>query len=130
MISPWEWSAKLVSPNGKVVATIEDAMEIAMGAPTSGRLKISNEFTMDGCNPSMVWSSDSEYLAVPQWTMTRKQKIVVYSLRDRKFRFAPGEYRVLQLDSFDDGIVKGIDSPIHLPRQVCVNVSQINWRDS
>jgi hypothetical protein len=32
---------------------------------------------IESCSPAMLWSADSAYLAVPQWTAQRKQKLLV-----------------------------------------------------
>lgn len=92
-----------------------------MGSPTSGELKVSNGQLRLNCNPSMVWSDDSMFLAVPQWFDWRQRLLILDTLR-RKRVFAPDWFRVLELHSFKDGIVEGIDSPIHEPRKVAVDV--------
>jgi hypothetical protein len=126
-LSPWCDTAVLQSPDGQYTASIQDAGEIAMSAPTSGELKLSNGMVLGQCNPSMVWSSDSEYLAVPQWTHNMNQRLLIISFSRRKARYASGEYHVLQLESFDSGIVRGIDSPVHNPRKIEIDVSTIEW---
>jgi hypothetical protein len=100
-----------------------------MGAPTLGVLRISNGLTRPSCNPSMVWSSDSEYLAVPQWTRGRGQRLMIISVSRRASRLAPGEYRVLELESFENGVVRGIDSPAHLPAPIRVDITPMDWED-
>lgn len=127
MISPWEWQAELKSPDGNLVATIADAMEIAMGGPTSGELKLSNGINREHCNPSFVWSADSRFLAVPQWTKERNQRLLIIDVVARQSRYAPGEYRVMQLESFENMVVKGVDSPIHMPRIIELDVTKIGW---
>ena len=126
-ISPWSDSASLTSPNGKFVAVIDEAGEIAMGAPTSGLLKVSNGLSYQRCNPSMVWSGDSEYLAVPQWTFRRQQRLMVISIQRKQAGYAPGIYSVLELHSFSNGKIAGINSPIHLPRPIEIDVGEIQW---
>lgn len=121
-ISPWHTCARLTSPNGMLLAEIIDAGEIAMGAPTSGSLVLSNGMQQNSCNPSMVWSDDSGFLAVPVWTPNRQQRLMIMSMEHRDFRFAPGTYRVLELESFVEGVVRGTDSPAHKPRPVEVDV--------
>lgn len=96
-----------------------------MGAPTAGRLSISTGVTLENCNPSMVWSHDSCFLAVPRWLPDRNQQLVIVDVRNTKVRVAPGRYRVLQLESFDAGVVQGIDSPIHMPRLIAVRVTEL-----
>lgn len=126
-ISPWEARVELISPNGRITATIRDAIEIAMGAPTCGQLDLSNGISVPNCNPSIVWSSDSEYLAVPQWTHDRRQRLLVIAMREKQLGYAPDVYDVLQLEAFHSGIITGTDSPVHMPRQIEVPHSAINW---
>ncbi len=98
-----------------------------MGAPTRGTLVISNGMSYQRCNPSIVWSDDSQYLAVPQWTHYRNQRLLVISLKQESSGYAPGLFRVLELHSFLNGKIKGIDSPIYQPREIEIDVSQIQW---
>ena len=126
-VSPWDDRADLASPDGRHRAIIDDGHEVAMSAPTWGTLRISNGMVIEHCNPSMVWSSDSMFLAVPQWTKEMEQRLIIVSLSHNKFRSASGIYRVLQLDGFDQGVVTGTDSPVHRPRRLEVDVSRINW---
>jgi hypothetical protein len=125
VISPWSWEAELVSPDGQKTARIVDAGEIAMGAPTAGRLSISSGMTLENCNPSMVWSHDSRFLAVPRWLPDRNQQLVIVDVGTGKVRVVPGRYRVLQLESFDAGVVRGVDSPIHMPQPIAVRVTEL-----
>jgi len=126
-ISPWTYSVYLSSPDGKLTAAIDDAREVGMGAPTSGILNISNGMSYRGCNPSIVWSDDSQYLAVPQWTRERDQRLLVISLVDKSSGYAPGLFRVLELHLFLNGKITGIDSPIYRPRDVEIDLNQIQW---
>jgi hypothetical protein len=118
---------KLSSPDGKTTAATHDAEEVGMGAPTSGRLRLSNGLTFESCNPSLVWSSDSVYLAVPQWTPLPNQRLLIISVTRRRHGYAPGEYRVLRLESSDQGVIRGIDSPVYQPRPVHVDLADIDW---
>jgi len=126
-ISPWTGSVYLTSPDGMLTAAINDAREVGQGAPTSGILNISNGLSYQRCNPSIVWSDDSQYLAVPQWTRAREQRLLVISLEQKFSGYAPGLFRVLELHSFLNGKIKGIDSPIYQPREIEIDVSQIQW---
>jgi hypothetical protein len=126
-ISPWTGSVHSTSPDGKFTAAIDDAREVGQGAPTHGVLNISNGMSFRSCNPSIVWSDDSQYLAVPQWTRERKQRLLVISLGQESSGYAPGLFDVLELHSFSNGKIKGIDSPIYQPREIEIDVSQIQW---
>lgn len=122
-ISPWSDSVFLTSPNGKFSAAIDDAGEIAMGAPTSGVLKISGGLTYQSCSPSIVWSDDSRHLAVPQWTFRRQQRLMVISIEKRRAGYLPGIFRVLELHSFSNGKIAGVDSSIPIE----IEVSEVVW---
>lgn len=128
-ISPWSNSVDRVSPDGRYRAEIMDAIEIGMGAPTSGTLIVSENryggavlVHLHACNPSLVWSADSRALAIPQWTAQRQQTLCIVSLPSGIVRSVPGEFRVLELHSFEDGILRGIDSPVYQPRSVEIAV--------
>lgn len=124
-ISPWSADVRLLSPDGSLVAEISDAMEIAMGGPMEGTLHISNDFIIERCNSSIVWSEDSRYLAVPQWVHNRKQRLVVIEPLARKLQYFPGIYRVLEIHQFKNGIISATDSPPHLPRSLEFNLSDL-----
>jgi hypothetical protein len=117
----------LLSPDGKTKAEIDDAWEVGMGAPTSGELVLSNGMRRESCNPSFVWSDCSRFLAIPQWTDKRMQRLMVISIDHRQSRFVDGEFRVLELHAYDDGIVSGVDSPIHMPTELRIDTSTIVW---
>jgi hypothetical protein len=127
-ISAWEYSLYLTSPNGRITAVIDEASEVGQGAPTYGTLKLSNGLTFQGCNPSAVWSDDSKFLAVPQWTEGMMQRLLVVSMEPASFGYEPDIFRVLELHSFSRGKIKGIDSPIHKPREIEIDLSEIIWQ--
>src|SRR5687768_8920886 len=114
-ISAWDYSLHLTSPDGQITAVIDNASEVGQGAPTYGTLKLSNGLTFEGCNPSAVWSDDSKFLAVPQWTERRLQRLLVISIERATVGYAPDIFDVLELHSFSAGKIKGIDSPVYKP---------------
>lgn len=120
--SPWDYEVTLVSPDGSKTARIEKAMEIAMSAPTRGTLVLSTGLVLEGCNPSMVWSDDSRYLAVPRWE-GRKQRLVVIDTWTQQVRQSNPRYHVLELTSFSGGIIRGLDSPVYRPQALSVDIS-------
>ncbi|HEX2100563.1 MAG TPA: hypothetical protein VHF69_07875 [Candidatus Synoicihabitans sp.] len=125
-ISPWVDAASAESPDGRFVAIYDQAGEVAMGGPTAGRLVIKSresgkrvaEYTDAGA--SFVWSADSSAVAFPRWTFDRMQHLAVLKLAPKELTTLNGLYSVLQLHSFSDGVIVGIDSPIHCPREVRV----------
>ena len=126
-ISAWDSSLNLTSPDGQITAVIDVAGEVGQGAPTYGMLKLSNGLTFKGCNPSAVWSDDSKFFAVPQWTQGKMQRLLVISVEQASVGYAPDIFRVLELYSFSTGKIKGIDSPIHKPCEIEVDLSEVRW---
>jgi len=123
-ISPWADGAVLESPDGTKTARLVDGHEFGQGSPTSGRLVLSTGLQLEGCSTSMVWSEDSRFLAVPRWKWTGQSLLIIDTVRG-EVRVAPGTFSVLQLSAFRGGIVEGIDSLIHKPKQVRLNTSQL-----
>ena len=84
----WRDSYKAVSPNRKYTAEIDPAVEVSMGNPKIGTLKLSSGLSIPNCNPSFVWSDDSRYLAVPHYFMWcilfRRQRILVIDVEERR----------------------------------------------
>jgi len=79
---------------------ISETYWISMGGPSGGVLRFSNGLRLESCNTSMVWSDDSKYLAVQQWTLERNQRLLVLSLQAIVVGFLPGAFRVLEFLSF------------------------------
>jgi hypothetical protein len=127
-ISPWAVSADRVSPDRRYKAAIKDASEIAMGAPTSGTLVVTDLTTnrivaeYGACNPSLAWSDTSDLLAVPQWTSQRAQRVALIEVATGRLRLLPQQFRVLEIHSFSGRVVRGIDSPAYMPRAIEVTV--------
>ena len=135
--SPWSYSADHISPDGRYRATVAEACEIGMGAPTSGTLLISDSFhggrvhvRLEACSPSFVWSSDSRALAVPQWTPSLQQRLTIVSLPSGTVRPVAQEFRVLELRSFERGMVLGVDSPVYMPRSFEFSVADLIESDA
>ena len=125
-ISPWDVSVELPSPDASVLAQY-DGGEVAMGAPTSGSLVLSNGYSYGSCNASIQWSDDSAFLAVPQWTSELLQRLMLIRISDGAVAYAPETYRVLEIESFSDGVVHGIDSPIHMSKSFACPIEQFVW---
>jgi hypothetical protein len=122
-ISPWTDQAERTSPDGRYQAIFDKGMEVAMGAPTLGRLRVirldepKGEFLItDDAAASMVWSDDSQFLAFAKWRMNKKQSLCVLRVSNMNIDESPDEFRVLELRSFSGGRIKGIDSPVYQPR--------------
>lgn len=122
-ISPWDEKVELASPDKRHLARFDSDTEIGMGGPPMGRLTIitvaepDREFLVaDNAAASMVWSPDSRFLAFSRWRGNRMQALCVLRLSDFTVDESPDEFRVLELHSFLDGKIAGVDSPIYQPR--------------
>ena len=126
-ISPWIDEAELWSPDGLHCAVFSEGTEVAMGAPTMGKLKVISENKIrvisESAAASMVWSSDSEYLAFSEWKRNKKQSLGVYRISEGRVDRSPDEFSVLELRKFKEGKVFGVDSPIHQPRSFALEYS-------
>ena len=125
VISPTASGAEQVSPDGRFTAAIRDGREIGWGDPTLGTLEISSGISVPDCNPSFVWSDDSCSLAVPQWTEGMMQRVLVIRIADGSIRAAAGLFNVLRLESFQNNVIRGVDSPAHAQHPVEVEVSSL-----
>tara|TARA_B100001971_G_scaffold203052_1_gene217492 strand:- start:1874 stop:2284 length:411 start_codon:yes stop_codon:yes gene_type:complete len=123
--SPWTPIVKMTSPDGALTATLDTIGEVCMGGPTRGPLIISNGMRIEDCNPSIMWSDDSRFIAVPQWTETRSQKLVVIDVKNKSTHTFTKTYQVLAIESFKDGLIQGIDSPIHNPKAFSRNITEL-----
>jgi hypothetical protein len=128
-ISPWDYSASEESPDRRFVVIYDEAGEIAMGGPTVGRLVVrlrasgTRVAEFNDAGASFVWAEDSSAVAFPRWTFDRMQYLAILRLPGAKLETLDTRYSVLQLESFIDGVVVGIASPIHHPREIRVVTS-------
>lgn len=60
-----------ISPDGRYIAQINPTYEVSIGNPTSGRLCLTTMPHLERCNMSFLWSDDSKFLAVPQFSGNR-----------------------------------------------------------
>ena len=130
VISAWNWTVSLDSPDGSLNASIDDASEIGMGAPTRGELSISNGIVIPNCGPSIVWSDDSAFLAAPQWQPYDNghyQRLLIVSIAHRSWQLLGSRYSVLELASFDHGVVRGTNSPAHNPTPIELDTASFCW---
>lgn len=120
--SPWSYKATLPSPDGKLTADFDEAMEVGQGAPTRGTLKIEykdkQEVISRSAGASLAWSDDSRFLAFSEWTKNMNQVLCIYDTKEERIDRAPNQYRVIELKDFKNGVVHGIDSPIYRSKEI------------
>jgi hypothetical protein len=86
---PWPYNIPIFrrsyyaqSPDGFRTARIDPATERGMSNPTCGTLCVSGAPHLEVCNPSFIWSDDSQYLAVPQFSeLFGRQRILIVAFR-------------------------------------------------
>lgn len=80
----WRSFYRATSPDGRRVAQIDPALERGMSNPTSGLLCVTSGPHIERCSPSFVWSDDSRYLAVPQFSgFLGRARLLVVSFEEK-----------------------------------------------
>ncbi len=132
--NPWQIhpnETPFISPDGKKEFQYTHAEEIRMGSPLSGTciIKIKKQIYklpgIYGCPP--VWSDCSKYLALPYWNADYSQKIAVVYIENKEIRLSAENYRVLEFKKFENGILKGVDSPIHKTETLEIELSKLQF---
>ncbi len=114
----WRDSYKAESPDKKYIAEIDPAYEVSMGNPTYGRLKLSNGLNLPRCNPSFIWSDDSKYLAVSQFTSNwfwgiGRQRVLLIDVEQKRVWYSPKLAYYIQPESFSRGELRVTLNPFH-----------------
>ena len=149
MSSAWDYEANACSSDGKFSAKFEGC-EVAMGAPTLGELRLfvnqdlnlQNNFSNQKEGPSnlvkadntnqillsdratacFLFSGDSKFLAFSEWTADKMQIVKILRLADMSIKTAGKPKRVVEFLSFDDGVLKILDSPIFMPKNFTLDI--------
>jgi len=126
---PNEISNKLKNENN---ATLEysNLYEIGMGAPISGICKLNknvgNIIIADNCGGPALWNESGLKLAIPIWENSflrgKIQKIGIVDLEKNTLTKYKKKFRVLNLESFNNNKITGIDSPIHKSKTIEFNI--------
>ncbi len=120
---PWPYGLPIfarthraTSPNGVVVAEIVEAYEVSMSNPTSGALRLSVGLVLQDCNPNFIWSTDSRYLAVPQFFsrfgVFRRQRILVVDVAGHRVYRSKATAYYFAIDSFEGNVLSVIREPL------------------
>ena len=122
----WRPAFRAVSPDGRQVAEIDRTCEISMGNPTYGTLQLSAGLQLEYCNPSFLWSTDSRYLAVPQFFARfgafQRQRLLVIDVQGRSV-FASRDFTFyFQPKSFSNGRLVITKNPFSRPREVAWHI--------
>lgn len=124
---PWRRSYEALSPDGQWRARIDSAFEISMSGPTSGILSIDKAFNIPDCNPAFIWSDNSRYLAVPQWKyfFRKRERLLIIDIQTKSIFFSPSQFRLLDLQTFSNGVITGVDSILRNPQKIAISISKV-----
>ena len=69
-----------------------------------------------------LFSKDSKFLAFSEWSADKMQIIKVVRLADMSIKTDNKRKRVVEFLSFDDGVLKILDSPIFMPKNYTLDI--------
>ena len=69
-----------------------------------------------------LFSDDSNFLAFSEWTADKLQIVKVVRLADMSIKTDNNRKRVVEFLSFDDGVLKILDSPIFMPKNYALDI--------
>ena len=69
-----------------------------------------------------LFSEDSKFLAFSEWTADKMQIVKVVRLADMSIKTDNNRKRVVEFLSFDDGVLKILDSPIFMPKNYALDI--------
>jgi len=125
-LPPWWRSHEAESPDGRWRATVDHATEIFMSGPTKGTLCVDGLFDIPDCSPGFLWSDDSRYLAASQWRyhFRHRARILIVDAEERIVYASRMRLKIAMLETFDHGILTGVESPVHEPRPFTIAVAE------
>jgi len=111
-------------------AKIENAVEVSMGNPTTGTMTTSTGLQFDHCNPSFIWSDDSIYIAVPQYSYSRfwgfgKQRLLIINVNNNTTWQSPKLAHYIQPKSFECDEISIVMNPFKRPLTSYYNISTV-----
>ena len=101
-----------------------------MSGPTYGKLFGGDLFRIENCSPTFVWSSNSQFLAVPQWRgiWRKRQQLLILDIEEKKVYTSRKKFRLLILNSFSDGILSLTESPLRKPQRLNISLNEIKHK--
>lgn len=69
-----------------------------------------------------LFSDDFKFLAFSEWTADKMQIVKVVHLADMSIKTDNKRKRVVEFLSFDDGVLKILDSPIFMPKNYTLDI--------
>lgn len=121
-------------------ARVTNALEVAMGGPTSGRLSTNRGFERDGVSPSIRLSPDGQRLAYVTLESRRRAlldergRVVhgrsihffarVQDLERRTELLSSGPLAVVEIESFDGRTLVLLESPKLHPTRIVIDLDE------
>lgn len=125
--SVWVMRGAFIVPRrreGRRIAQIDVASEMGMSNPTSGLLCVTGGPHMERCSPSFVWSDDSRYLAVPQYSpFLQHARLLIISFEEKSVFASKSECGTFSRNHFHPG---GFSS--RLPHTGQQRIPNRGWR--
>ena len=111
-------------------AKIENAVEVSMGNPTTGTMTTSTGLQVEHCNPSFIWSDDSIYIAVPQYSYGRflglgKQRLLIIDVNKNMIWQSSKLAHYIQPKSFECDEISIVMNPFKRPLTSNYNISTV-----
>lgn len=128
IISPYDnRNIDVISPDSAMTASIKNGQEFAMSAPVICDIVVGN-LSMTMCSPSIIWSNDSRYLAIPVWRLNRNdpywtESVYLVDILNNKMRSAPGIYIAITLNAFIGSMIYAT----HQEKDIEIDISKIQW---
>jgi hypothetical protein len=134
---PSWFAPRMRSPDGRFILRYHALSECTMGGPLAGRIELlpsgyhSPGYPAPSFGGPPLWSTDSRYVAVPQWTQRPplpQQRLVVFDVAEEREGMLPEVYEVLHVRAFVDGVISGTDSDRDAAKDVHGKLDDVVWR--
>ena len=79
-------------------------------------------FLSERATACFLFSDDSKFLAFSEWTADKMQIVKILRLADMSIKTAGKPKRVVEFLSFNDGVLKILDSPIFMPKNYTLDI--------
>ena len=76
----------------------------------------------DRATACFMFSDDTKFLAFSEWTADKMQIVKILRLADMSIKTDNKRKRVVEFLSFDDGLLKILDSPIFMPKNYTLDI--------
>ena len=76
----------------------------------------------DRATACFLFSDNSKFLAFSEWTTDKMQIVKILRLADMSIKTDNKRKRVVEFLSFDDGVLKILDSPIFMPKNYTLDI--------